>query len=81
MKELRLEDPMEWDLYHRINGAPVRARLNRGKEYVQVRCPTHGLPVVCRTGEWDVREGEEGGGWRHTLSPQVFREFYTRMSG
>lgn len=72
--------PANWDLYHRINGSPVRARLNKSQDYILEPNPTYGHPVMCRNGEWDVREGECGTGWRHAVSPEVFREFYTRIA-
>lgn len=74
------DNPRHWDVYHRLNGSPVRARLNSGNAYLMEPNPTHGQPVMCRPGEWDVREGECGLGWRHAVSPDVFREFYTRIA-
>lgn len=55
--------------YTRLNGAPIVARLNRGPAY-----SVHG--VTCHQGEYEVRDGEFGTGWIHTVSPAVFREFY-----
>jgi hypothetical protein len=56
--------------YMRASGAAVMARLNSLKPYQP--CPG----VTCRTGEYEVREGELGNGWIHTVSPEVFRDYY-----
>lgn len=58
--------------YFRLNGCPVLARLNTMDDY-EIE-----PGVTCRTGEYDVRDGAMGDGFKHAVSVEVFREYYTR---